>query len=676
MGGRKVSSAVAKEARRRTWGVVAVVALTVGTTSVLYLTRGKGGAFLRPILHSLYLVPVGVTAHSFGLGMGVGLALFCTSLFLPIVGQELASGVSAGVVEMLVASVLYIVLGYLVGSLAEARHRQERLQETLNLLGAVLDQSLSLPALLPLILSRSAELLAVERGEIYLRDESSGQVYQAAQVGVPLRKGRETTGEGNSETPTVPEWLLERDEAFLSRDMPGDPRFRLTGEAGEDDPRSVIAVPLRRGPEPFGLLVLQDDDGGFRQQDLFLLEAVAEKCGIAIENARLYQQLERFSRELEERVERRTAELAREFQRREAILRSIADAVVVCDREGRLLLCNPVAKEIFPFEEGAVGRPLPELMMSIDAQDPRRQALQRMIDLLTAPEEGRVCPAVRVAVGLKTWVALHTTVVAVSGKVEGVVAILHDITQEIEAIEARSQFVSSVAHELRVPLTSARGYSALLSMETGDRLTLQEQSFLQAILRSVDHMSALVEELLDLASLESGRVQMEIEPVSLANAVTEVATMMHPQIEEKGLSLEVQIEGGTPFVLADPHRLNQILVNLVSNAHRHTPTGGRITIEARRPTPSEGEPGRVVNAKTSSIEVAVRDTGVGIAPEDQGRIFERFVRLDHPSVEQAAGIGLGLTIVRQLLQLQGGRIWVESALGEGSTFFFTLPVAE
>jgi PAS domain S-box-containing protein len=658
--------------------VCVILALTGGTTFGLYHTRGAGGAILRPILHFLYLLPIGLTAHTFGLGLGLGLALFCTSLFLPIVGQNLASGVSAGVVEMLVSSALYIILGHLVGSLAEARHRQDRLQETLNLLGAVLDESLSPSALLPVILSRSAEMLGAERGEIYLRDETTGCVSLAASVGSPVAEEQEIGANEDSEEKTFPQWVLEQGEAFLSTDLPRDPRFRLATEEGGFVPRSVVAAPLRRGPVPFGLLVLEDGRKAFGQRDLYLLEAVAEKCGIAIENARLYEELQAFSRGMEERVRQRTAELAREFQRREAILRSIADGVVVADRQGRLLLCNPVASEILAsLQEDVLGRPLSEVVSSTREEDPRREVFQRMAELLAAPEGLRPSPApLRVAVGPQTWVALHTPVIGASGEVEGVVAILHDISQEIEAINARSQFVSSVAHELRVPLTSARGYGSLLSVEAGDRLTAQEQTFLGAILRSVDRMSALVEDLLDLSRLESGRVQMEIESVSLVNAVNEVVTMVRPQLEERDLALEVRLPSDLPFVLADPYRLNQILTNLVSNALRYTPSGGRVTIGGRALAPERSDRRRCPLADTPYVEVTVQDTGIGIAPEDQERIFERFVRLDHPLAEQAGGTGLGLTIVRQLLHLQEGRIWVESALGEGSTFFLTLPAAE
>jgi PAS domain S-box-containing protein len=703
--GQRKRTAVERAAWRQAGRALEMALLTIGTTVLLYLTRGPEGAFFRPILHFLYLLPIALMAYSFGLGWGMALALLCASLFMPVLGQDLATrGMSAEAMEMVVAIILYIALAYFVGSLAGARRRQERLQETLNLLGAILDESLSLPALLPVILSRSADLLQAERGEIFLRDEASGRPVPVAQVGLP--GATEPAPRPAGPDKSLPEWLLEQGRPFLSNDLAGDPRFyrppgnedysttnnirgalpRSLSEApyqeaaGEAVPRAVIAAPLRRGPETFGLLALQNPLGRFQPEDLELLEAVAEKCGIAIENARLYGELRAFSQELEERVRQRTAQLVREFQQREAILHSIADGVVVAGRQGELVLFNPVAAEVLPcLREKDVGRPILELASALGPGDSRREVLQRMGELLDAPA-GQGLPAaaraLRFTAGPQSWVALFAPVVGQPGQIEGIVAILHDITQEIEALNSRTQFVSSVAHDLRVPLTSVRGYSDLLLMQTSGPLTEEQRLHVEAIQRNAERMAALVRDLLDLCRLESGRVQIEPAPTSLPNAVEEVTTLMRPQLAEKQMALEVHLPPGLPLVLADPDRLNQVLTNLISNACHYTPTGGKIALTADHLPPPQSDRRHCPERGTAYVEVAVRDTGIGIPAQDLERIFERFVRLDHPLVEQAGGTGLGLTIVRQLLQLQGGRIWVESALGQGSTFYFTLPVAE
>jgi len=679
MAGRRGRTSIRKMVRLQAWWALGIATLTVLITVALYFTRGSRVAFLQSILQFLYLLPIGLTAYSFGLDAGMGLGLLCTSLFLPILAQSMASGgVTAGTVSMFVAMVLYVALAYLAGSLGEARRRQERLQETLNLLGAVLDQSLSLPALLPVILSRSAELLGAERGEIFLRDERAGRLRRAARIGYPPGETAGERGESAEDTP-LPEWLLERGTSFLSDDLPTDPRFYPAEEVA-DVPHSVAAAPLYRGPQPFGLLVLEDRPGGFDPEDLHLLEAVAEKCGIAIENARLYGELRAFSQELEERVRQRTAELSRESQQREAILQSIADGVVVADRQGRLLLFNPVAAQVFPcLREEALGKLLLELAQCPEEKYPCQEAFRSMAEFLASagsPVRPSM-PILRIVSGNRTWVALNNPVTADSGEIQGVVAILHDITQEIEAIDARTRFVSAVAHELRAPLTSIRGYSDLLLIGPKELVSEeQRRSYMETIQRNTERMSALVRDLLDLCRLESGQVRVEISPTSLRTAVAEVTALLRPQLDEKDLAPAVQLPEDLPLVLADPQRLNQILTNLVTNACRYTPPEGQITITARFLPSPRPDPRRYPAAGTPCVEVAVQDSGIGIPAEDQERIFDRFVRLEHPLVKRAGGTGLGLTIVRQLLQLQEGRIWVESAPGRGSTFYFTLPTAE
>lgn len=390
--------------------------------------------------------------------------------------------------------------------------------------------------------------------------------------------------------------------------------------------------------------------------------------------------LEQALEQAEELVIERTAQLARQSQQREAILHSIADGVVVVDQQGHLLMFNQVAHEILPcLQEQALGRPLGELGQHFEPDDPRGEVIRRMDQLASTPEALSTSlphSSQRFSVGSQTWVSLYAPVIHDEGTTEGIVTILHNITREIEAIEVRTQFVSTVAHELRTPLTSVQGYSELLMADVGDKLSKEEGTYLSVIRRNIDRMESLVNDLLDLCRLESGQVQVEIGPTSLHTAIKEIVTIMRPQIEERRLSLNLALSADVPLILADPHRLNQILTNLLSNACRYTPPGGKIAIRTRMLDLSQQKPRARPDRERSYVEVAVADTGIGIPPKDQERIFDRFVRLDHPLVQRRGGTGLGLTIVRQLVRLQQGRIWVESTVGEGSTFTFTLPVAE
>ena len=658
--------------RRNVWTAVGA-ALIVAITAGLYLTRGSTGSPLAPFLNFAYLLPVGLLAYRLGKEIGTALGLLCASLLLPILAQTTAAhGMSAAAAGQAIAIVLTVVTAHITGTLSEARSRQRRLQDTLNLLGAVLDESLSLRALLPVILTRTLELLRAERGEIYLREEATGKLVLAAQAGTAMEVERVPV---SSVPLSIARWLFEQDRPFLSDNLAADDRFYGVADGGKAPARALIATPLRRGAEAYGLLVLEAGAGNFEADDLLLLEAVAEKCGIAIENARLYGELRSFSHELEERVRQRTAEVAEAFRLREAILRSIADGVIVVDAAGRLLLFNPAATEAFPcLEETFIGRPLSELVHLCPDSAVWDDVLRGLANVLASPQKAST--PMRFRGGKRTWVALFTPVVGLANEPVGAVGILHDVTQEVEAIEARTQFVSAVAHELRAPLGAIQGYADLLLLEAAGPLNPSQQSYLEVIQRAVQQMIALVQELMDLCRLESGRAQVEPVPASLRSATQEVLPLLELRAQQKGLVLSVELPEDLPLVLADPQRLDQILMNLLTNAIDYTPAGGRVTLRARRVLPTEADPKRFPATGTSYVEVAIQDTGIGIPPEDQERIFERFVRLQHPQVQQVRGAGLGLTIVRQLLHLQRGCIWVESTPGQGSTFYFSLPAAE
>lgn len=376
----------------------------------------------------------------------------------------------------------------------------------------------------------------------------------------------------------------------------------------------------------------------------------------------------------EEQVRERTSqleaayrELAEQHARQDVILHNVADGLVVTDLEERIVLANPAFGAIATRPAAELpGCRLDEALETAELGRIARQARQVPGDIFVAnlSTAGRVYQAAACTLGGNDT------------PVSGVVTVLHDITQEMEVIEARTQFVSTVAHELRVPLSSIRGYVDLLAGEIGAQPESAPRTYLDTIMRNVERMATLVYDLLDLCRLESGQVQMEVGPASLRNALDEVVQAMRPQLTAKGLMLDVQLPEGLPFVLADARRLNQILANLLSNACNYTQNGGRISIRSCFMPPPQSNPQHFARLDKGYVQVVFQDTGIGIAPQDLGRIFERFVRLDNPLVEKMGGTGLGLTIVQQLLVLQGGQIWVESVLGEGSTFTFSLPVVE
>ena len=217
-----------------------------------------------------------------------------------------------------------------------------------------------------------------------------------------------------------------------------------------------------------------------------------------------------------------------------------------------------------------------------------------------------------------------------------------------------------VAHELKNPLVSIRGYSELLLSGAVGDLNTQQSEFLKTILNNVDRMTELISDLLDAAKLDSGHEKIHLSPIQAEHVIQQVVATLLPQLEEKGLLLCTDLSTGLPPVQADESRLTQILTNLLSNAAKYTLPGGKITINAR--------------ANREEMIFSVQDTGIGIKPSDQQRIFQRYFRTDDAQSRDIPGTGLGLYICKILVELHGGRIWFESDYGKGTTFFFTLQI--
>jgi signal transduction histidine kinase/DNA-binding response OmpR family regulator len=229
-----------------------------------------------------------------------------------------------------------------------------------------------------------------------------------------------------------------------------------------------------------------------------------------------------------------------------------------------------------------------------------------------------------------------------------------------QANQAKSEFVSLVSHELRTPMTSIRGYADMLEKEVVGPLTQQQAEFVSTILSNAERMGVLVSDLQDISRIETGQIRLKIEPVRLVEALEDGLEATRAQIEARAQRLMVEVSQDLT-VHADPARLTQVLINLLSNACKYTPQRGRIRVRAW--------------LKDGCVHCAVSDTGVGISLEDQARLFTKFFRSDDPAVRNMPGTGLGLCIVKSLVELQGGEIEMESLPGKGTTVTFTVPTA-
>jgi two-component system phosphate regulon sensor histidine kinase PhoR len=325
----------------------------------------------------------------------------------------------------------------------------------------------------------------------------------------------------------------------------------------------------------------------------------------------------------------------------------MADGVLITDEAGEVQLVNAAAARILDTTEGqALGRSFGQVVPH-----------HALIELWKACRERGEEQMEAVELGSQGLFLQAIITPFEEAEVEGYLVILQDLTRIRRLETVRRDFISNISHELRTPLA---GLKALVDTLRGGAIKdpVATKRFLKRMEAEVDSLTQMVEELLELSRIESRRVPLRLSPTAVAEVVIPPCERLRPQAERAGLDLTVLLPPDLPRILADMERMQQVLTNLVHNAIKFTPPGGSITVEARQ--------------VEDEVVISVRDTGVGIPADDLPRIFERFYKADR--ARSGGGTGLGLAIAKHLVQGHGGRIWAESVEGQGSTFYFTLPV--
>jgi PAS domain S-box-containing protein len=418
-------------------------------------------------------------------------------------------------------------------------------------------------------------------------------------------------------------------------DAAGDARLAALDPLLAAGYRAYLGVPLV-GPEGalHGVLAVYDKRARrWREEEIEALIALAGNTSAALSNAELYQRV------------------ADEQERSSAILRNIADGIVAVDRDGKVVLWNRAAEQItgVPASEAVSRVPVEVLRRPLDSGEDVPPGVNRLVSILRGGEE--------------VWLSLSEAVMRdPTGAVAGRIYAFRDISADRLVEEMKSGFVSAVSHELRTPLTSIYGFAETLLRQ--DVLFGEEErrTFLGYIASESERLTAIVDQLLNVARLDSGDLQVNLAPVDVRSVVAEVVDGAR-QTDVDGHRFVLEIPDEPLEAVADQEKLRQILGELVDNAVKYSPDGGTVTIGARR--------------ASDKVEVRVDDQGLGIPASEQPRIFRKFYRADTGSREgSAAGTGLGLFIAEGLVKAMNGRIWVTSAEGEGSSFSFELPLAQ
>ena len=355
---------------------------------------------------------------------------------------------------------------------------------------------------------------------------------------------------------------------------------------------------------------------------------------------------------MSDQIKERISEIETNRSRFEAILLSMFEGVVVIDNSGSVRLMNDALKRLLDVSENPLGKRPLEVIRNIEIQEIADKVLNLRRDVESLE--------IHILQPLEKTLQVHATSVVKDNELLGAVLVFHDITELRRLENIRKDFVANVSHELRTPITNIKGFSeTLLEGALEDKENAKD--FVKTINADSNRLAQLVEDLLDLSKIESGKVSLDLSSCEIKDIVDRVVTSFKKKAGECKIGIKIDILKNLPKVCVDEKSIVQVFLNLIDNAIKYNKDGGFVKISAKE--------------KDNFIEVSVSDSGIGIPSEDLPRIFERFYRVDKARSRELGGTGLGLSIAKHLIQSHKGQITVQSELGQGTTFVFTLPKA-
>lgn len=507
------------------------------------------------------------------------------------------------------------------------------------------NSTLDLDEVLNIILRESLALFDAEAGSIMLVNKEGLLTIRAAMGLSPeiVSTVRIKPGEG------IAGWVFQTGKAILLDGKVSDNRFVKVVDRKEDIKSSIATPLIYKGVKTGVLMIRRSSQTPYTEHDKRLIAMIADQAAIAIENAG------RFELEIErsEQLRQLNDELGLEKLKIETILTSMADGVLVTDQHGHIIMVNNAACKILRKKElDLLGRPFNQLF-------PQQCTFEDITEAIFV-KKFRFMRDLTITFDEKdNYYRILATGMKVEGqKAEGLVTVIQNITELKRLDKMKSEFVSMVSHELRTPLTSIQGFTELIILRDFNKE--RRDKYLKIILEDSKRLSRLIENLLDLSKMEAGQITFNREPLKVDGLVPEILASFESQAQKH--ELVFLVEGEIPILMLDRDMFVNVITNLVSNAIKYSPNGGEIRV--------------LVRLMQKKVRLSVKDHGIGIAPDMKNRIFEKFFRVDSSLTRETGGTGLGLATVKYIVEGFGGKIWVESELGKGSEFFFTLPVED
>ncbi len=544
---------------------------------------------------------------------------------------------------------------------AELLQERQRLTTLYEIASEIAAATLDLDRVLNRTLEALSEAIGASSGIVLAIDDISDMLYVIAQRGLDVSDESERLQLRQNEG--LAGWVIQHRQGVVINDVQNDPRWISVSER-DRAPRSAIAALLESADDVRGVIMFfSERENAFNEDHLRLVTAASLQLANSMNNAELYSLI----RDQAERLGAILRQEQVESTKTSAILNSVADGVMYANEKGIIRVFNNTASQILGLDsERVLNRHIRELagvyggretgwMDAINKwmSDPTQHVESDFVEFTLTLDDGRV-------------INVRLSPVNMGDQFLGTVSVFRDITREVEVDRLKSEFVATVSHELRTPMTSIKGYADLLLLGAAGALTEPQQRFLQTIKQNADRLSILVNDLLEVSRIDQGQMQLRFAPIDVEEVLQTLQSHLAGRIKdaERDIKIELHMDEEMPPLRGDFDRVIQILQNLVDNAFNYSQDPCTIGIRAE------------YNAQKQTILFAVTDEGIGIPPEIQDRIFERFFRGDEYSdlVMDTPGTGLGLAIVKELVSMHDGDIWFDTEVGKGTTFYVELPI--
>lgn len=514
----------------------------------------------------------------------------------------------------------------------------------------IINSTRNLEELLKIIMQSAEKVMQAEASSVFLIDSAKNELYFEIATGPKedeVKKIRLKMGEG------IAGWVAYTGESLLVPDVSKDPRFaRRVDEQTQFITRTVICVPLKVRNQTIGVVQVLNKIGSdsFNKSEIKFLEALASQAAIAIENTNLYEHLEERAEQLNKELKEANINLSIEKLRIESIVQSMQDAVLAVSRGRRIVMLNRVARNIFDIEK-------------VDTTDAELAGVIKNADVISNVEavlhsKNPMKNELKLILGEREHIfaAVFTPIVDEKKEAAGCVAVMRDVTEIKELDKMKSEFLNMVSHELRTPLTPIQAYSELMMVRNMDAEKVK--NYASIINKETQRLGALIGDLLDLSRIESGKgLSLSLEEMDMRDLLRGVHETYLTSSDKHKIILTLPDK--SEIILFDRNKLIQVMTNLLSNAIKYSPEGGDININ--------------MTEETDTVTVSVRDQGMGITKEDLPKVFEKFFRVESAMVKKISGTGIGLPIVKYIIELHNGSLDVKSEYGKGSEFIFTIP---